>query len=412
MYKKIHEKHSDYFCTEDAKRLGYGVDLPNKLAIYIHWPFCLKKCPYCDFNSHVTKEIDHKKWQEAYLIELDYFLERLPKRQLISIFFGGGTPSLAESSMIESIINKITSSNNLVVAENIEITLEANPTSIEINKFKAFKVAGVNRISIGIQSFNDHDLKVLGREHSSKEAIEALDIARRVFDNYSFDLIYARHNQDLREWKKELQFALQFIKYHVSLYILTIEKGTKFFSLHKEGKIIIPREDASLKFYDTTNEIIDKFGLMRYEVSNYAKEGFTSKHNLAYWNVIDYLGIGPGAHGRIFYSGNNIRHQTMNIHNPERWMHSVFNNCNGLQTNTVLSKKEQIMEIIMMGLRIVDGIDTVDIKNRLGIDLLAEISKDKLSTLCDNKLIDIIDDKIKPTSSGMNLVNQIVGFLG
>lgn len=335
------------------------------ISLYIHWPFCKSKCPYCDFNSHVRPEIDHDRWSEAYLKEINFYAQKLKDNKIRSIFFGGGTPSLAKAGMIEKILSHLNSISNF--DKNIEITLEANPTSFEINKFRDFKSAGVNRISLGIQSLNEKDLKFLGREHSREEALHAITETRNIFDNYSFDLIYTLPNQTPEIWKKELEFATQFIEKHMSLYQLTIEKGTRFYSSYHKGEFTLPDEEISAELYSLTLKHMRSLGYERYEVSNFAKPSFESQHNLNYWNYGEFIGIGAGAHGRLSNSG--FWESTQNIYNPENWLESVFKNGNGLQKTEKLSDKEARLEKVIMGMRITQGIEE-DIANLVAVKRL------------------------------------------
>ena len=288
-------------------------------AIYIHWPFCKSKCPYCDFNSHVRSHIDIDSFLECYLAEIDYFASYLDGKEIKSIFFGGGTPSLAPIRLIGSIISAL--GERFRFSNNIEISLEANPTSVEAKKFQDLKNVGINRVSLGIQSFCDKELKFLGREHSAMEGLESLSIARKHFDNYSFDLIYTLPEQKIDKWEKDLYRALNEVTKHISLYQLTIEKGTRFFSDYKEKKFTMKTDELSRKFYEVTREICKSRGLVPYEVSNYSIKGYESVHNMNYWQGKDYVGIGPGAHGRITIDG--VRYESMMYHLPEKWLNTV-----------------------------------------------------------------------------------------
>lgn len=320
----------------------------KEIALYIHWPFCKSKCPYCDFNSHVTDGVDEARWQAAYLKELEYFTRRLGPVKISSIFFGGGTPSLMPPGLVKALIEAAKPE------AGAEITLEMNPTSIEAEKLKAFKEAGVNRVSIGVQAMNAKDLKFLGREHSAEEAIAAIKTAASIFDNYSFDLIYARPGQSVDAWEKELKEALNLAGPHLSLYQLTIEKGTPFYAAHARGEFTLPDEDVAAEMYAVTEEVLLEAGYEAYEVSNYAKPGFECRHNLIYWRYGEYIGIGPGAHGRLVLGGK--RTATMAIHAPEAWLKSVEEKDHGTQSETPLSYDEVREESVMMGLRLVEGI--------------------------------------------------------
>ena len=364
-------------------------------AVYIHWPFCKSKCPYCDFNSHVRDSVDYDDFLSAYLKEIRYFEGYLKDREITSIFFGGGTPSLAPVKLVEKIINELSKYSNF--ASDIEISLEANPTSVEIEKFKYLSAVGVNRISIGIQSFCNKELKFLGREHSAEEALYSLDIARKYFSNYSFDLIYTLPNQTIRKWTESLQRAISEVEKHISLYQLTIEKGTPFFSDHKKKKFIMKKADASLKFYEVTKEICKSYNLLPYEVSNYAKYGYESKHNMSYWKGKDYLGIGPGAHGRVTMHG--IRYESMMYHLPERWLKTVKEKNVGYQRHCVMSKELILRERIMMSLRISEGIE------------LEHLDMKKVNMLLDLSLLEIVGKKVRCTEKGITVLDSIIHFL-
>ena len=305
----------------------------NPISLYFHWPFCKSKCPYCDFNSHVTETVDHALWAKAYGREIEKFKNQISGKDITSIFFGGGTPSLMKPSTVSSIINEI--SRIASINRETEITLETNPTSYEAAKFEDFKTAGINRVSIGIQSLNDTDLKFLGREHSAKEAVKTIESASRIFDNYSFDLIYSRPNQTIENWQTELRAALELARDHLSLYQLTIEKGTKFYAMHQRKEFIMPGEELSYQLYELTYEIMIESGFNRYEISNFARNKKESTHNLCYWQYDDYLGIGPGAHSRI--SGNAL----YQIYNPDNWLSKALSKDTANQQDEKLSDKEK-----------------------------------------------------------------------
>ncbi|MGE4313286.1 MAG: radical SAM family heme chaperone HemW [Pseudobdellovibrionaceae bacterium] len=324
------------------------------LAIYIHWPFCLSKCPYCDFNSHVAATIDHAAWRAAYLKELDYFAALTNDRIVTSIFFGGGTPSLMPVETVAAILQHI--GNLWVLDKDIEITLEANPTSVENAKFKGFAAAGINRVSIGVQSLNEEDLRFLGRQHSAQDALEAVKIARETFPRYSFDLIYARPRQTLEAWEDELGEAIPHMGDHASLYQLTIEPQTPFYAQHKRGEFVIPDEEEAATFYETTRTIMGRAGFEDYEVSNYARggEGARSKHNLTYWRTGEHLGIGPGAHGRVFRG--QTRYATRMHRAPDIWLQKTMQDGVGLQDDIALDDTEVAEEKILMGMRLSEGL--------------------------------------------------------
>jgi putative oxygen-independent coproporphyrinogen III oxidase len=330
--------------AEDWEHGGFG--------FYIHWPFCEAKCPYCDFNSHVTRSIDHNAWRDAYLSEIKRVAGETQGRVLRSIFFGGGTPSLMEPAVVADILTAIKA--QWPVANDLEVTLEANPGSVEAGRFKAFKDAGINRISMGVQALNDADLKKLGRIHTVSEATAAFDIARATFDRVSFDLMYGRQNQTLEAWEVELKQALNMAIDHLSLYQLTIEQGTAFGDRYNAGKLRgLPTDDLGADMFERTQEICIEHGMPAYEVSNHARDGAPSRHNLIYWSYGDYIGIGPGAHGRVTLNG--IRQATECYSNPTRWLNAVQQG-SGEKPRTQLSRDEQASELLLMGLRVKSGV--------------------------------------------------------
>lgn len=323
-------------------------------GVYIHWPFCAQKCPYCDFNSHVR----HQGWDEArflaaYLAEIDHVRERIGARQVSSIFFGGGTPSLMKPATTAAILDHIAA--RWTIVPSAEITLEANPGSVEAERFAGYKAAGVNRVSIGLQSLRDDQLKRLGRIHTVAEAKAAAEIARRTFGRTSFDLIYARPGQAPRDWQAELDEALELAQGHLSLYQLTIEPDTPFAALHHAGKLVVPDEGTAHDMFEITQERTEVAGLPAYEISNHAAAGEESRHNLLYWRYGEYAGIGPGAHGRILING--VRHATTTERNPEAWAGRVETYGTGINSSTKLSDAEQADEMLLMGLRLAEGLD-------------------------------------------------------
>ena len=327
--------------------------MTDDLALYVHWPFCLAKCPYCDFNSHVRERIDQVRFAKALRRELATEAFRLGRRRLTSVFFGGGTPSLMDPSTVAALLDDAAAWFDPV--DNLEITLEANPTSIEAGRLADYRAAGVNRVSIGIQSLDDTALRALGREHSAADAVAALALARRLFPRVSFDLIYARPGQNLTAWRKELRSALAIAADHLSLYQLTIEPATPFEALHRQGKLVLPDEDTATALYHATEEECAKAGLLGYEISNYARPGEESRHNLAYWRYSDYAGIGPGAHGRTMIGGS--LHATRRHRAPEPWAERVEQNGHGLTSDVQVPPSERAREALLMGLRLVEGID-------------------------------------------------------
>ncbi len=337
----------------------------DDLALYIHWPFCLAKCPYCDFNSHVREQIDQAGFAAALRAELAWEADRLGRRSLTSIFFGGGTPSLMDPATVAALIADAT--RLFDPAPDIEITLEANPTSVEAASFAAFRAAGVNRVSIGVQSLDPAALAFLGRQHSAAQAIAALETGRKLFPRLSFDLIYARPGQTEAAWRAELRAALALAADHLSLYQLTIEAGTRFATLAGRGEIVLPEGELAAALYEATAEEAARFGLAPYEVSNYAAPGAESRHNLAYWRYGDYAGIGPGAHGRVSLGGALLatrRHRA-----PEEWAARVARAGHGTVEETPVAPAERAREALLMGLRLTEGIDATRFAARTGVAL-------------------------------------------
>jgi putative oxygen-independent coproporphyrinogen III oxidase len=332
--------------TDGGKKDAFGV--------YLHWPFCLSKCPYCDFNSHVRHApIDEDRFARAFAREIETTAARIPGREVSSIFLGGGTPSLMRPQTVGAILDAI--GKHWHVAEGAEVTLEANPTSVEATRFGGYRAAGVNRVSLGVQALDDASLKALGRLHTAREALDAVAIARAAFDRYSFDLIYARPDQTPQMWADELKLAIAEAAEHLSLYQLTIEEGTPFFGLHAAGKLKTPDEATARALYDVTQEVCAAHGLPSYEISNHARAGAECQHNLVYWRGEEYAGIGPGAHGRLDVDG--LRHAVATERRPEAWLMRVEATGDGVVTDDVLNSEERADEFLLMGLRLAEGID-------------------------------------------------------
>jgi len=383
----------------------------SDISLYIHWPFCLKKCPYCDFNSHVSEKVDSKIWKESYLKELDFIAKHTDYTTVRSVFFGGGTPSLMDPELIADILQAVRMHWKL--SEEAEITLEGNPTSIEAEKYADFYRAGINRASVGVQSFDDNELKFLGRQHSAIEARKALDKVASWFSNVSFDLIYALPGQSSEKWHKALAEALNYATPHLSLYQLTIEKGTPFYKLHREKEIILPDEDIQADMYQITSELTAKHGLQAYEVSNYALPGMESQHNLAYWRYQDYIGIGPGAHGRVHSSqpimqiGANENIATMTIHNPEKWLKSVQENGHGFSSVNALSMEDSLTESVMMGMRTKEGLQNATLQHISGRNYQELFLPSVLENLQNAGLVSCHKTIIRTTEKGRLLLGQI-----
>jgi oxygen-independent coproporphyrinogen-3 oxidase len=322
-------------------------------GVYVHWPFCASKCPYCDFNSHVHRgAFDEDAYASAYEREIAHAAALAPGRVVQSIFFGGGTPSLMQPSTTARIIDAI--ARHWTLEPHAEITLEANPTSVEVDRFKGFRAAGINRVSLGVQSLREGPLAELGRRHSVEEAVRAVRIAQSVFERSSFDIIYARPRQTLDDWEDELKEALWLAQGHISLYQLTIEQGTRYFDLQQAGKLVLPNEDLGADFYEMTQELTAAAGLPAYEISNHARPGQESSHNMLYWRYGEYAGIGPGAHGRLMI--NNQRHATAVEKLPFEWQKKVIAQGHGMVVDDVLTWEEQGDEFLVMGLRLKEGI--------------------------------------------------------
>src|SRR5476651_1969046 len=327
---------------------------PAPFAVYVHWPFCLSKCPYCDFNSHVRHGgVDEERFLRAMQAEIAATAARVPGRTVSTIFFGGGTPSLMRPASVQAILDAI--ALHWSVASNVEVTLEANPTSVEATRFRGYRTAGVNRVSLGVQALDDASLKALGRLHTAREALDAVAIARSAFDRYSFDLIYARPDQTPQMWADELKLAIAEAAEHLSPYQLTIEEGTPFFGLHAAGKLKTPDEAVARALYDVTQDVCAQYGLPSYEISNHARSGAECKHNLAYWRGEEYAGVGPGAHGRIDIEG--VRHAVATEKRPEAWLMRVEATGHGVITDDRLNSEERADEFLLMGLRLAEGID-------------------------------------------------------
>lgn len=378
---------------EDWQHGGFG--------LYIHWPFCQSKCPYCDFNSHVTRNVDQKIWAEVYCREIERIGLITGSKPLKSIYFGGGTPSLMHPDTVAVILQK--AKEMWASSNDIEITLEANPTSVEAGRFTGYRDAGVNRVSIGVQALNNADLRKLGRLHSVDEAKKAVELAGNTFERISFDLIYARQDQSLQEWRAELSEALTMPASHLSLYQLTIEQGTAFADRFAAGGLHgLPHEDLAADMYELTQELIEKAGFHAYEVSNHTKNGAESRHNLIYWNAGDYAGVGPGAHGRITLGQSRIA--TEAISDPQDWLDSVNTKGTGELEKIIQSNAERADEYLMMGLRLSDGISIQRYHNILGEGL----NSNKINYLTDIGMIVVNNDKLATTKAGKPLLNAII----
>ncbi|OCX65338.1 coproporphyrinogen III oxidase [Thioclava sp. SK-1] len=378
---------------DDWQNGGFG--------LYLHWPFCAAKCPYCDFNSHVSQSIDQSQWQRAYLSEIDRVATLTQGRILNTVFFGGGTPSLMDPDLVAAILERVR--DRWTLSNDVEITLEANPTSIESSRFRGYSDAGVNRVSMGMQALNDGDLRRLGRMHSVAEGRRAFDIARSVFDRVSFDLIYARQDQDLAAWTAELSEALSMAIDHLSLYQLTIEDGTVFGARADRGQLRgLPQDDDAADMYLATQDICEAAGFPAYEVSNHARPGAESRHNSIYWRYGDYAGIGPGAHGRLTLQGQ--RYATDTDKSPALWLEKVSSLGTGESTRDELPKDEQVIEFLLFGLRLREGIDPQRYRALAGMGL----PQDKLRDLTALGMIECSDRNIRATNKGRAVLNAVI----
>jgi putative oxygen-independent coproporphyrinogen III oxidase len=376
-------------------------DAGSGFGLYVHWPFCLSKCPYCDFNSHVRAKVDAEAWAAALTREMETIAARLDaKPPLDSIFFGGGTPSLMPGEVVVQILKQ--AERLFGFAPNIEITLEANPTSVDAARFRDYRAAGVNRVSLGVQALNDADLRALGRLHTVDEALAAVALAQSIFPRASFDLIYARPTQTAEAWRVELDRALAQGCRHYSLYQLTFEEGTPFHAALVRGTMKALDVDASASLYEITQERMTKAGMPAYEVSNHATPGEESRHNLVYWRYGDYLGVGPGAHGRLTIGGKRIATSTERA--PEAWLAAVGAQGHGLVQWETVADEDQATEALLMGLRLSEGVDLPRIEKQLGHPLPAA----RVTELSDQGLIEIANDRLRATPRGRLVLNSVL----
>ena len=355
-------------------------------GLYVHWPFCLAKCPYCDFNSHVSRVVDHDAWRRALLAEMRHMRDLTGPRRVDTVFFGGGTPSLMEPATVAALIDE--AGRLWGLADNAEITLEANPTSVEAGKFRAYASAGVNRLSMGVQALNDADLKALGRMHSVAEAQAAFGVARDAFSRVSFDLIYARMGQTVAKWEAELARALAMAVDHFSLYQLTIEPGTRFGELYDIGKLKVPADDIAAEMYELTQAMTANAGLPAYEISNHARPGEESRHNLVYWRYGDYAGVGPGAHGRLTLADEQ-RVATVTARAPGDWLTVVGDSGHAVVEKTPVTTAEQATEYMLMAMRLVEGSDLARYRRLAG----SPIDPARIAALAEDGLVRISGDR-------------------
>jgi putative oxygen-independent coproporphyrinogen III oxidase len=374
-------------------------------GVYVHWPFCLSKCPYCDFNSHVRHSpIDEARFSRAFAREIETTAARTPGREVSSIFLGGGTPSLMQPQTVGAILDAI--GRHWRVAPAAEVTLEANPTSVEATRFAGYRAAGVNRVSLGVQALDDASLSALGRLHTAREALDAVAIARSAFDRYSFDLIYARPDQTPQMWAEELKRAISEAAEHLSLYQLTIEAGTPFFGLHAAGKLKTPDEAMARALYDVTQEVCAAHGLPAYEISNHARSGAECQHNLLYWRSEEYAGIGPGAHARLDIDG--IRHAIATEKRPEAWLMRVEAMGHGVVTDDILNSEERGDEFLLMGLRLAEGIDP----GRYAALSGRALDPDRIAILREEGAIAVdVSGRLRVTQAGFPVLDAVVADL-
>jgi putative oxygen-independent coproporphyrinogen III oxidase len=382
------------------------VSAAEPLAVYIHWPFCRSKCPYCDFNSHVRDRVDTARWQQALLADLDHHAELVPGREVGSVFFGGGTPSLMPPETVAALLGRVRSSWD--VAPDLEVTLEANPNSAEAARFQAFASAGVNRLSLGVQALDPAALRLLGRAHDRGEAIDAIEHARASFARFSFDLIYARPGQSLAAWRRELDEVLTLAGDHLSLYQLTIESGTALATLERRGELVIPAEEDAAALYEMTQEQLAAQGLPAYEISNHARPGSECRHNLAYWRYQDYVGIGPGAHGRL--TVGDVKYATRQARLPERWLAAVEEAGTGTEEMAAIDRDDAVEEMLMMGLRLTEGVARARLEGAAGRDAEA-IFGDNLASLVEGGFLTLDRDRLAATAAGRQRLNAVLAGL-
>jgi len=378
---------------------------PTPFGVYIHWPFCLSKCPYCDFNSHVRHvAIDETRYVAAFAAEIAATAARAPGRTVSTIFFGGGTPSLMQPQTVAAILDTV--ARHWRLAPDVEITLEANPSSVEATRFRGYRAAGVNRVSLGVQSLDDAVLKQLGRLHTVREALDAVAVARGIFERYSFDLIYARPGQSVAAWRAELSRAIAEAAEHLSLYQLTIEPDTPFAALHAGGKLVLPDDDLGRDLYDLTLDHCAGAGLPAYEVSNHARPGAECRHNLVYWRYGEYAGIGPGAHGRLVVDG--ARRATATEKRPEAWLMRVEALGHGVTIDDLLSRDEQADEFLLMGLRLTEGIDP----GRYAALAGRPLDTQRIASLVGHGFVETTPEgRLRVTRSGFPVLDAVVADL-
>jgi putative oxygen-independent coproporphyrinogen III oxidase len=376
------------------------------LAVYIHWPFCRSKCPYCDFNSHVRDSVDAGRWTRALLADLDHQAGLAPGGEVGSVFFGGGTPSLMPPETVAALLEAVRS--HWAVAPDLEVTLEANPNSAEADRFRAFAAAGVNRLSLGVQALDPAALRLLGRRHDRAEAIAAIEHAREIFPRFSFDLIYARPGQSIAAWRRELDEALSIAGEHLSLYQLTIESGTAFATAVRLGELVLPEEEIAVALFEMTQDRLAAHGLPAYEISNHARPGAECRHNLAYWRYQDYVGIGPGAHGRLTRGGAKCATRQHRL--PERWLTAVETAGTGLEETTPIDRETAIEEMLMMGLRLVEGVSRTQLEKAAGQEIATLFGRN-LAPLIEGGFLTLDRERLAATTAGRQRLDAVLAAL-
>ncbi len=376
------------------------------LALYIHWPFCRSKCPYCDFNSHVRDRVDAGRWTRALCADLDHQAGLVSEREVVSVFFGGGTPSLMPPETVAVLLDRL--QRHWPLTADAEVTLEANPNSAEAGRFDAFAAAGINRLSLGVQALDPAALRFLGRVHDRGEAVAAIELARRSFARFSFDLIYARPGQTLAAWQRELDEALSLAGDHLSLYQLTIEPGTPFAVLAARGDLVPPDEDSAAALFEATQDRLTVHGMPAYEISNHARPGAECRHNLAYWRYRDYVGIGPGAHGRLSLYGN--RYATRQRRAPEGWLKAIEATGTGLEEWAPIGREAVIEEMLMMGLRLAEGVPRAQLEEAAGQDV-ETLFRNTLPRLVEGGFLDLDAGRLAATGSGRQRLDAVLAAL-
>ena len=383
-----------------------GGSVSEPLAVYIHWPFCRSKCPYCDFNSHVRDSVDAAQWTRALLSDLDHQAELTVGREVGSVFFGGGTPSLMPPETVGALLDGVRS--RWAAVPEVEITLEANPNSAEADRFRALAAAGVNRLSLGVQALDPAALRLLGRRHDRGEAIAAIGHARDTFPRFSFDLIYARPGQSVADWRRELDEALALAGEHLSLYQLTIEPGTAFATLAQRGEIALPEEETAAALFEMTQVRLAAHGLPAYEISNHARPGAECRHNLAYWRYQDYVGIGPGAHGRLTRGGTKFATRQRRL--PERWLAAVEAAGTGIEETTIIDRETAIEEMLMMGLRLVEGVSRKRLEQTAS-ETTETLFGQNLAPLIEGGFLTLDTERLAATTAGRQRLNAVLAAL-